>query len=187
MANHLITNALLRPHGTNNPYNTLLGESAIYNNNASVSMYNAQGAKALSSASPCLSCPEIGALGRHLLAFYVGFVCLFLWISELIHVFPFSIENSVPVTNFTWVLQGSAGELNEKKMTLKYINNCWLGVEEIVTLILPLRLTNPTLSRLPKPHQVNFLYVKIYLANKIILTLNNLAILYHQLNTSCPP
>ncbi|NXN96059.1 AGRL3 protein, partial [Rhinopomastus cyanomelas] len=27
MANHLITNALLRPHGTNNPYNTLLGES----------------------------------------------------------------------------------------------------------------------------------------------------------------
>lgn len=42
MANHLITNALLRPHGTNNPYNTLLGESAVYNN-PSVSMYNAQG------------------------------------------------------------------------------------------------------------------------------------------------
>ncbi|NXL76306.1 AGRL3 protein, partial [Leptocoma aspasia] len=41
MANHLITNALLRPHGTNNPYNTLLGESAVYNN-PSVSMYNAQ-------------------------------------------------------------------------------------------------------------------------------------------------
>ncbi|XP_060092815.1 adhesion G protein-coupled receptor L3 isoform X21 [Heteronotia binoei] len=39
MANHLITNALLRPHGTNNPYNTLLGESAVYNN-PSVSMYN---------------------------------------------------------------------------------------------------------------------------------------------------
>ncbi|XP_062984984.1 adhesion G protein-coupled receptor L3 [Elgaria multicarinata webbii] len=39
MANHLITNALLRPHGTNNPYNTLLGESAAYNN-PSVSMYN---------------------------------------------------------------------------------------------------------------------------------------------------
>lgn len=42
MANHLITNALLRPHGTNNPYNTLLGESAVCNN-PSVSMYNAQG------------------------------------------------------------------------------------------------------------------------------------------------
>ncbi|XP_036406677.1 adhesion G protein-coupled receptor L3-like isoform X5 [Megalops cyprinoides] len=42
MANHLITNALLRPHGTNNPYNTLLGESAVYNN-PSVSMYNTQG------------------------------------------------------------------------------------------------------------------------------------------------
>ncbi|KAF1486753.1 Adhesion G protein-coupled receptor L3, partial [Eudyptula minor novaehollandiae] len=41
MANHLITNALLRPHGTNNPYNTLLGESAVCNN-PSVSMYNAQ-------------------------------------------------------------------------------------------------------------------------------------------------
>ncbi|XP_043916853.1 adhesion G protein-coupled receptor L3 isoform X3 [Protopterus annectens] len=41
MANHLITNALLRPHGTNNPYNTLLGESAVYNN-PSVSMYNPQ-------------------------------------------------------------------------------------------------------------------------------------------------
>ncbi|NXK81184.1 AGRL3 protein, partial [Amazona guildingii] len=41
MANHLITNALLRPHGTNNPYNTLLGETAVYNN-PSVSMYNAQ-------------------------------------------------------------------------------------------------------------------------------------------------
>ncbi|KFP76931.1 Latrophilin-3, partial [Acanthisitta chloris] len=38
--NHLITNALLRPHGTNNPYNTLLGESAVCNN-PSVSMYNA--------------------------------------------------------------------------------------------------------------------------------------------------
>ncbi|KAJ8336138.1 hypothetical protein SKAU_G00394810 [Synaphobranchus kaupii] len=32
---------LLRPHGTNNPYNTLLGESAVYNN-PSVSMYNTQ-------------------------------------------------------------------------------------------------------------------------------------------------
>ncbi|XP_064200988.1 adhesion G protein-coupled receptor L3-like isoform X4 [Anguilla rostrata] len=42
MANHLITNALLRPHGTNNPYNTLLGESAFFNN-PSVSMYNTQG------------------------------------------------------------------------------------------------------------------------------------------------
>ncbi|XP_075459543.1 adhesion G protein-coupled receptor L3 isoform X2 [Ascaphus truei] len=41
MANHLITNALLRPHGTNNPYNTLLGESAVYNN-PSISMYNTQ-------------------------------------------------------------------------------------------------------------------------------------------------
>ncbi|KAG9346902.1 hypothetical protein JZ751_005829, partial [Albula glossodonta] len=41
MANHLITNALLRPHGTNNPYNTLLGDSAVYNN-PSVSMYNTQ-------------------------------------------------------------------------------------------------------------------------------------------------
>uniref|UniRef100_A0A803J2Q2 Adhesion G protein-coupled receptor L3 n=1 Tax=Xenopus tropicalis TaxID=8364 RepID=A0A803J2Q2_XENTR len=41
MANHLITNALLRPHGTNNPYNTLLGESAVYNN-TSVSLYNTQ-------------------------------------------------------------------------------------------------------------------------------------------------
>ena len=42
MANHLITNALLRPHGTNNPYNTLLGDSAVYNNPA-VGMYNTQG------------------------------------------------------------------------------------------------------------------------------------------------
>ncbi|XP_053559162.1 adhesion G protein-coupled receptor L3 [Bombina bombina] len=41
MANHLITNALLRPHGTNNPYNTLLGEAAVYNN-PSISMYNTQ-------------------------------------------------------------------------------------------------------------------------------------------------
>nr|XP_061810986.1 adhesion G protein-coupled receptor L3-like isoform X2 [Nerophis lumbriciformis] len=40
MANHLIPNALLRPHGTNNPYNTLLGESAVYNN--PLGMYNAQ-------------------------------------------------------------------------------------------------------------------------------------------------
>ncbi|XP_031416297.1 adhesion G protein-coupled receptor L3 isoform X1 [Clupea harengus] len=41
MANHLITNALLRPHATNNPYNTLLGDSAVYNN-PTVSMYNTQ-------------------------------------------------------------------------------------------------------------------------------------------------
>ncbi|XP_071062596.1 adhesion G protein-coupled receptor L3-like isoform X3 [Pseudochaenichthys georgianus] len=39
-ANHLIPNALLRPHGTNNPYNTLLGESAVYNN--PLGMYNTQ-------------------------------------------------------------------------------------------------------------------------------------------------
>nr|XP_057921861.1 adhesion G protein-coupled receptor L3-like isoform X3 [Doryrhamphus excisus] len=39
-ANHLIPNALLRPHGTNNPYNTLLGESAVYNN--PLGMYNVQ-------------------------------------------------------------------------------------------------------------------------------------------------
>ncbi|XP_067106412.1 adhesion G protein-coupled receptor L3 [Osmerus mordax] len=41
MANHLITNALLRPHGSNNPYNTLLGDSAVYNNPA-VGMYSTQ-------------------------------------------------------------------------------------------------------------------------------------------------
>ncbi|XP_016890373.1 adhesion G protein-coupled receptor L3 isoform X11 [Cynoglossus semilaevis] len=40
MANHLIPNALLRPHGTNNPYNALLGESAVYNN--PLGMYNTQ-------------------------------------------------------------------------------------------------------------------------------------------------
>ncbi|XP_061566566.1 adhesion G protein-coupled receptor L3-like isoform X4 [Cololabis saira] len=40
MANHLIPNALLRPHGTNNPYNTLLGDSAVYNN--PLGMYNTQ-------------------------------------------------------------------------------------------------------------------------------------------------
>lgn len=44
MANHLIPNALLRPHGTNNPYNTLLGESAVYNN--PLGMYNTQGVHA---------------------------------------------------------------------------------------------------------------------------------------------
>uniref|UniRef100_A0A8C2GU86 Adhesion G protein-coupled receptor L3.1 n=1 Tax=Cyprinus carpio TaxID=7962 RepID=A0A8C2GU86_CYPCA len=41
MANHLISNALLRPHGTN-PYNTLLGESAVYNN-PTANMFNTQG------------------------------------------------------------------------------------------------------------------------------------------------
>uniref|UniRef100_A0A673FM76 Adhesion G protein-coupled receptor L3-like n=1 Tax=Sinocyclocheilus rhinocerous TaxID=307959 RepID=A0A673FM76_9TELE len=40
MANHLISNALLRPHGTN-PYNTLLGESAVYNN-PTANMFNTQ-------------------------------------------------------------------------------------------------------------------------------------------------
>nr|XP_043876450.1 adhesion G protein-coupled receptor L3-like isoform X3 [Solea senegalensis] len=40
MANHLIPNALLRPHGTNNPYNALLGDSAVYNN--PLGMYNTQ-------------------------------------------------------------------------------------------------------------------------------------------------
>lgn len=49
MANHLIPNALLRPHGTNNPYNTLLGESAVYNN--PLGMYNTQGVQA--SSLPC--------------------------------------------------------------------------------------------------------------------------------------
>lgn len=47
MANHLIPNALLRPHGTNNPYNTLLGESAVYNN--PLGMYNTQGVLAFHS------------------------------------------------------------------------------------------------------------------------------------------
>lgn len=42
MANHLIPNTLLRAHASNNPYNTLLGESAVYNN-PTLSMYNAQG------------------------------------------------------------------------------------------------------------------------------------------------
>ncbi|RXN30567.1 latrophilin-3-like isoform X1 [Labeo rohita] len=41
MANHLIPNTLLRAHASNNPYNTLLGESAVYNN-PTLSMYNAQ-------------------------------------------------------------------------------------------------------------------------------------------------
>ncbi|XP_056599448.1 adhesion G protein-coupled receptor L3-like isoform X3 [Triplophysa dalaica] len=41
MANHIIPNSLLRAHTSNNPYNTLLGDSAIYNN-PTLSMYNAQ-------------------------------------------------------------------------------------------------------------------------------------------------
>ncbi|XP_051977919.1 adhesion G protein-coupled receptor L3-like isoform X5 [Xyrauchen texanus] len=41
MANHLIPNSLLRTHASNNPYNTLLGDSAVYNN-PTLSMYNAQ-------------------------------------------------------------------------------------------------------------------------------------------------
>uniref|UniRef100_A0A671QQ20 Adhesion G protein-coupled receptor L3 n=1 Tax=Sinocyclocheilus anshuiensis TaxID=1608454 RepID=A0A671QQ20_9TELE len=41
MANHLIPNSLLRAHASNNPYNTLLGESAVYNN-PTLSMYNTQ-------------------------------------------------------------------------------------------------------------------------------------------------
>ncbi|XP_060720258.1 adhesion G protein-coupled receptor L3-like isoform X2 [Tachysurus vachellii] len=41
MANHLISNALLRPHGSNNPYNTLVGDSTVYNN-PTLSMYNTQ-------------------------------------------------------------------------------------------------------------------------------------------------
>lgn len=53
MANHLIPNALLRPHGTNNPYNTLLGESAIYNN--PLGMYNTQGVQASSLPRPTRS------------------------------------------------------------------------------------------------------------------------------------
>ncbi|XP_073714988.1 adhesion G protein-coupled receptor L3 isoform X6 [Misgurnus anguillicaudatus] len=41
MANHLIPNSLLRSHTSNNPYNTLLGESGVYNN-PTLSMYNTQ-------------------------------------------------------------------------------------------------------------------------------------------------
>ncbi|XP_061881953.1 adhesion G protein-coupled receptor L3-like [Entelurus aequoreus] len=42
VANHLLTNALLRPHATHHPYNTLLGDSAVYNNPAAAAMYNTQ-------------------------------------------------------------------------------------------------------------------------------------------------
>ncbi|XP_057185982.1 adhesion G protein-coupled receptor L3-like isoform X10 [Triplophysa rosa] len=41
MANHIIPNSLLRAHTSNNPYNTLLGDAAVYNN-PTLSMYNAQ-------------------------------------------------------------------------------------------------------------------------------------------------
>lgn len=74
MANHLISNALLRPHGTNNPYNTLLGEPAVCNN-PSVSMYNTQGVLEFilifSSESPIL-CSFYG----HILFFFPS-TCLF--------------------------------------------------------------------------------------------------------------
>ncbi|TRY85190.1 hypothetical protein DNTS_030946, partial [Danionella cerebrum] len=40
MANHIIPNSLLRAHSSNNPYNSLLAESAVYNN-PTLSMYNA--------------------------------------------------------------------------------------------------------------------------------------------------
>ncbi|XP_028974090.1 adhesion G protein-coupled receptor L3 isoform X4 [Esox lucius] len=47
MANHLLTNALLRPHGNpNHPYGTLLGDTnsppAVYNNPSVAGMYNTQ-------------------------------------------------------------------------------------------------------------------------------------------------
>lgn len=60
MANHLIPNALLRPHGTNNPYNTLLGESAVYNN--PLGMYNTQGVQASSLSCGLWSGPVLSAL-----------------------------------------------------------------------------------------------------------------------------
>lgn len=75
MANHLISNALLRPHGTNNPYNTLLGEPAVCNN-PSVSMYNAQGVLEFiliffSSESPTFC----SFYGHSLFAFPLPFLC----------------------------------------------------------------------------------------------------------------
>lgn len=74
MANHLISNALLRPHGTNNPYNTLLGEPAVCNN-PSISMYNAQGVLefilSFSSESPTL-CSFYGHIQ---FSFLLPFLC----------------------------------------------------------------------------------------------------------------
>lgn len=90
MANHLISNALLRPHGTNNPYNTLLGEPAVCNN-PSVSMYNAQGVLEFilifSSESPIL-CSFYG----HILFFFPS-SCLF-FLLEADTQIPFTFYSS---------------------------------------------------------------------------------------------
>ncbi|XP_031671114.1 adhesion G protein-coupled receptor L3-like [Oncorhynchus kisutch] len=45
MANHLLTNTLLHPHGSNHPYNSLLGDTnhqAVCNNPNVAGMYNTQ-------------------------------------------------------------------------------------------------------------------------------------------------
>lgn len=69
MANHLISSALLRPHGTNNPYNTLLGEPAV-SNNPSVSMYNAQGVLDFILISSSES-PILCSFSGHILFFFL--------------------------------------------------------------------------------------------------------------------
>ena len=123
MANHLISNALLRPHGTNNPYNTLLGEPAVCNN-PSVSMYNAQGVLefilTFSSESPIL-CSFYG----HILFFFPSSCLFFLLEADTqtlftfhpswCFYFPFSLgwkERNVPdwrqwslMQNLEWLIQ----------------------------------------------------------------------------------
>lgn len=87
MANHLISNALLRPHGTNNPYNTLLGEPAVCNN-PSVSMYNAQGVLEFilifSSESPILC----SFYGHIFLFFLLPFLSLGSRHTDFFHLLP---------------------------------------------------------------------------------------------------
>lgn len=85
MANHLIPNALLRPHGTNNPYNTLLGESAVYNN--PLGMYNTQGVLASFHSltlwlGQCFLCLVLDNLWVVCLCFCSGTECNFM-IGEL--------------------------------------------------------------------------------------------------------
>lgn len=53
--NYLLTNPLLRPHGTNNPYNTLLAETVVCNA-PSAPVFNSPGVLILTNKTTFLCC-----------------------------------------------------------------------------------------------------------------------------------
>lgn len=110
--NYLLTNPLLRPHGTNNPYNTLLAETVVCNA-PSAPVFNSPGVLILMNKTAFLCCYKQSSE-----------LCPFSRIFKLPYIYYYILSCSIEKERY-WPCQASKTALyySKNSVTIVFTNN----------------------------------------------------------------